>query len=224
MRIISRRILFFSLVAGAPITGVVAQQHINHELAPNIDVTSFQISPDDCRAVYQTNRRHSGPIGGEVYTVLIGGGTATRIGDDRNYKYTINPNGNTVLYSDSRRVYSTPILGGATTEIVNLGWTSNHPSRSLGGLGQISPDGNTLVYYKEDEFYPGLLLSSIPIAGGEATELLGYVTPPPIGDYATLESDWQISPDGSSVIYRADRDHFLAPPPSPGLQPLGNPA
>ena len=118
MRIISRRILFFSLVAGAPITGVVAQQHINHELAPNIDVTSFQISPDDCRAVYQTNRRHSGPIGGEVYTVLIGGGTATRIGDDRNYKYTINPNGNTVLYSDSRRVYSTPILGGATTEIV----------------------------------------------------------------------------------------------------------
>ena len=197
MRIISRRILFFSLVAGAPITGVVAQQHINHELAPNIDVTSFQISPDDCRAVYQTNRRHSGPIGGEVYTVLIGGGTATRIGDDRNYKYTINPNGNTVLYSDSRRVYSTPILGGATTEIV---CTPTFPgpsaSRKPGLRKQFTSSNRSLHPQNQPLFSSISPFSPRPRLGGFARVIFDGIEPLPPP----------------------------APPPSPGLQPLGNPA
>ena len=206
MRTTSCRILFFSLLAVAAITKAIAQQRINHELSPSIEVTSFQISPDGCRVAYQTNAAR----GGEIYSVLLAGGSAIRIVEwpaAANQGYRIMPDGNSVLYPQGQSVYNVPVLGGEADRIPLLvGFDPTTGTTLDVSLPTITPDGETLVYY------PSLFgeLYSIPIAGGEFTYLVNGSAAPG-GDLLTLQSDWQISPDGHSLIYRADGDRFALP-------------
>ena len=219
MRTTPCRILFFSLLVVAPITRALAQQRVNHELSPSIEVTSFQISPDGCRVAYQTNAGRRGFLGqdvaplargGEIYSVLLAGGSAIRIVEwpaaaDQGYR--IMPDGNSVLYPRGQSVYNVPVLGGEADRIPLLvGFDPTTGTTLDVSLPTITPDGETLVYY------PSLFgeLYSIPIAGGEFTYVVNGSAAPG-GDLLTLQSDWQISPDGHSLIYRADGDRFALP-------------
>ncbi|MCG8352711.1 MAG: hypothetical protein MI924_33525 [Chloroflexales bacterium] len=85
--------------------------------------------------------------------------------------------------------YSIPLTGGESTFLSTTTLYRSSPSF------QISPNGNRVVYLAQRQSE----LHSVPIAGGEAVKL----NLPLVNDGDRVETDLQISPDSSQVLYRA---------------------
>ena len=67
---------------------------------------------------------------------------------------------------------------------------------------QVSPDGSTVVYRADQDTDDVTELYSVPIGGGAVTKLNGAL---PAGG-SVFYSGYQISPDGSTVVYNADQE------------------
>ena len=135
----------------------------------------------------------------DLYAVPIGGGAPVRLnapaisGADV-YTSRISPDGSRVVYTGPQdsagrtELYSVPIDGGTPVKLngpLNMNGRVLHP--------RITPDSSKVLF--DEEANPTSLLYSVPIDGGHRNQL----------SVSGLELDrFQISPDGSRVVYTAD--------------------
>jgi hypothetical protein len=162
----------------------------------------FQISSDGSRVVYSVTRcappSEQAPF--DLYSVPLAVGTATKLAttaEEEQLWFALSPDSSRAVYAIRSGEYPTlkfdfysiPLTGGASTFLSTTTLYQSSPSF------QISPNGNRVVYLAQGQ--PEL--HSVPIAGGEAMKL----NLPLVNDGDRMETDFQISPDSSQVLYRA---------------------
>jgi hypothetical protein len=99
---------------------------------------------------------------------------------------------------DQWEVFSVPIGGGPVTRLSGpLGGEGDTVWFVVGALGRV-------VYVADQETDEEYELFIVPAAGGGTTKLNGPLTAG--GDVAAMVGDFQITPDGQRVVYRADQD------------------
>ena len=162
-------------------------------------VQDFAVSSDGGTVVYDTSF-------GELVSVDVHRGPSTRLAGSLSHlhrdAFILSPDGSTVVYiagagSSPGRfgLWSVPIHGGAATRL----------AVSHAGLIDpviISPDSSTVIYVNDSTNSSGAKLYAVPIGGGLPIELNGALTSG--GD--VWDRGVSISPDSSTVIYRADQD------------------
>lgn len=167
----------------------------------------FIVSPDSNRVVYiQDYKLYSVPVTGPSSATV-------KISDD-----VINSGGYYFISPDSQRVvymmdepgnyyfvtalYSVPITGGTITQL----------NKTLVDGGSInyynlvfSPDGQYVVYGASQDTVGMNELYSVPVAGpaSSGVKLNGAL---PVGGDVELFWEYDISPDGARVLYRADQE------------------
>jgi Tol biopolymer transport system component len=123
----------------------------------------------------------------ELRRVPIGGGATTKLSGTPGgiQWYEITPDATAVVYGTRSSVDRVPIGGGTVVRL----------STSGAGDGQVSPDGDYVVYgtpCTQSPCYPSGLLS-VPAAGGAPPIILGA--------YSSGSGPTRISPDSSTVVY-----------------------
>jgi Tol biopolymer transport system component len=106
-------------------------------------------------------------------------------------------------------LYSVPLAGGTPVKL-------NGPLVGGGNVGEgscISPDGSRVVYRADQDTDEVYELYSVPMTGGTPVKLNGQLVSggDVAGNYDSAEiphiiQNFQISPDGSRVVYIADQD------------------
>ena len=203
---------------------VIASEQTQFTLPVKIIDTpnDFQISPDNQYIVYIDG-------GGELFSVPISGGTPVRLslnGDLRFvgnvFSFKISPDSKYVVYrADHNRditdrfveIFSVPIVGGSEPVRLNgdLPPVSNRVIGAVRDDFQISVD-NQVVYTADQNQIGVFELFSVPIVGGSSIRLNDDLVPaapsqtPGIGFPAGEVLDFQISPDGQRVVYRAEKN------------------
>ncbi|MEZ6063409.1 MAG: dockerin type I domain-containing protein [Planctomycetaceae bacterium] len=184
-------------------TGTVTQ--LNSSLVIGGDIQSFQISPDSSRVVYLADQTTDNVT--ELFSVPIGGGPVTRlngplvsgggvIGD-----VSIAADSSRVVYRAEQAtanvidLHSVPLTGGPSVRL-------NGPLGTDGDVYgfQVSPDSSRVVYLADETTDNVVELFSAPIASGGGS----ITVSDPLGATAGIFGDFQISPDSSRVVYRAD--------------------
>lgn len=190
--------------------GAPTRIHAPLDLFGDQGVGDFQISPDGNTVLFTADFNASSETYG-LYRVPINGGTVSPVAgplaagrDFENFR--ISPDGNIVVYradqdtDDYLELYSVSIEGGLTIKISS---GSSLPFGNGVEAFKISPDSSTVVYLRE---FFATDLYSVPITGGTATKLndplISIPSPFPSSDV----SDFAISADSSTVVYRADED------------------
>ena len=120
---------------------------------------------------------------------------------------TITPDGNRVVYraeyvyTERSQLYSIPITGPRSA---NIRLDTTAPTDSGGEVDsyKISPDGSRVVYQADQDSEDLSELYSVPVAG-PASANVKLNGPLPLGGVVT--TGYQISPDGSRVVYRAEQ-------------------
>jgi len=224
-------------IAGPASAGV----KLNHELVANgtvygDDVYTFEISPDSSRVVHATSwltiwildpyTSYSDHVV-ELYSVPIDGPPGDEIqlwgATDGGYpdrtsiagifinhdvdSLQISPDSSRVVFrgdiqfSDVEELWSVPIDGppGALVKLSHALFEDGDVEFNW----EISPDGSRVVY-RADQGTDGIFeLYSVPIAGPASA---GVKLNGPIVAGGDVFCDYQISPDSSRVVYRADQD------------------
>ena len=175
-------------------------------------VDSFEISPDSKRVVYLADQDIDGV--NELFSVPINGPSTAGIKLNpalvlgRNVDtFQISPSGSRVVYradqetNDVFELYSVKTVGLADTGIklnpdLVLGKNVEHTF-------QISPDSRRVVYPADQEKNGLIELYSVSIAGPAAA---GIKLNPALVSGGNVGITFQISPDSSRVIYRADQE------------------
>jgi hypothetical protein len=186
---------------------------LNTPLVPGTHVMNFQLSRDGHYAVYVV--RPTGPEGGDavLYSAPLSGGPAHRLGDLRwsipgGYRYDITSDSQYVIYHTEYGIYSVPIDGGATRKL------------AVADDYQVSLDGRFVVVETSgSELGRNLLLSippdgSAPITLSESLDAGGEAGPQQSSSSTAVpawDSDYQLTPDGGSVIYRTSDALFSVP-------------
>lgn len=179
---------------------------INRSLDPGAIVENdFQISPDGNRVIYRADATNPGSY--DLYSVLIGGGTSTKINGTQpassyvDTGFQISPDSTRVVYRSDQsatgvwQIYSVPIAGGTPLQ---LNGTLGSGEDVEPGF-QISPNSSKVVY-RSDEDEDGVIdLYSVPLADGAVTKL----NPVPVtgGD---VQPSFAISPNSTRVVYISD--------------------
>ena len=176
----------------------------------NVDSYGLQFSPDGSRVLYRADQDTNGVT--ELYSVPATGGAPVKLnaelpsnGDVRYYGLQFSPDGSRVLYRANQdtdsifEIYSVPVMGGTPVKLNAELILGGEVSSS--GL-QFSPDGSRVLYLADQETDDVWELYSVPATGGTPVKLNSAL--PSDGDvhYYGL----QFSPDGSRVLYLADRD------------------
>ena len=161
-------------------------------------VEGFAISPDGSTVVYNAT-----PVaGGEgLYAVAIGGGPARKLGLPAVH-FKISSDSAHVVWQSEYQLWSAPLAGGPPTQIRS--WSGGSAPFDV----KISSDSAYVVF---DNGY----INSVPITGGDEVRL--GVGTGLSGN--TEDGNFEISPDGSMVIYAAhdgsdpdgDDELFLEP-------------
>ena len=167
-------------VGGGPVT----------TLSPLAD-NRYAISPDSSTVVFVDDVFNGiGPD--DIYSVPIGGGTATKIGSALTFgdilDFDISPDSQTVVYradglNEPAQLFSVPIGGGPMTSLDE--GTSDWA---------ISPDGARVAFTNGGDLF------SIPIGGGTPGKVNG-----PLVSGGSVR-DYLFSPDSATIVYRADQD------------------
>jgi len=181
------------------------------------DVSSFAISPDSHRVVYMADQDtddirefYSVPIAGPASagTKLNGPMTA---GGNGYYWFIVqfSADSSRVVYKvdqetpDEWNIYSVPIEGPASA-----GVKLNGPV--YGGSAycyfMISPDGRRVVYSAPQQADGIYELYSVPIEGPASGAVMLNRPLPSGSNVSPLWGGVQITPDSSTVVYRADQD------------------
>jgi dipeptidyl aminopeptidase/acylaminoacyl peptidase len=119
------------------------------------------------------------------------------------WNFQVSPDGSRVVYradqdtDDVDELYSVPLAGGSPVKL-------NSPLVSGGDVSffRISPDSSRVVYQADQDTDDVWELYSVPLDGGSPVKLNGSLVSG--GDIPDL--DFQVSPDSSRVVYRADQD------------------
>src|SRR5262249_55049499 len=118
--------------------------------------------------------------------------------------YAIAPDGTRVVYSgdqdtnDVDELYSVPIDGSAPPTKLNAPFA---PMKDDVQSFQISPDGTRVVYQSNQDGIAGLDLSSVPIDGSSAPEVLTGSESLPITAYWFGSDVFQFGSGGARVVY-----------------------
>ncbi len=173
----------------------------------NSNIT-FAISPDSARVVYLVDQDTPGVI--ELYSIPIAGGvTRTKLNPNLNspryvLNFQISPTSDRVFYlatagADSLmwQLYSVPITGGTAVRLnADLAFDVD-----VEGY-RVNPAGTTVVYRAGWDSGGFWELFSVPATGPyEEAVQLSITLPTSGGD---VDPSFQISPDGTRVVYLAD--------------------
>ncbi len=193
---------------------------LNSTLVMDGECLGYTISPDSSRVVYLADQDTNEVL--ELYSVPVGGGPVKKLngqlvekGDvspaftvDWNSTFQISPDGSRVVYLADQdtdeifELYSVPIGGGPSVKLngtlvtggsINLGWSRF----------KISPDSSRVVYLVDQDTRGVHELYSVHISGGPSVKLNGPLAP---GGSPREVNDFEISEDGSRVVYLADQD------------------
>ncbi len=169
--------------------------------------SDFSINANSDTVVYRADQDSNNVE--EIYSVPIGGGQVTKLNRPLPsgggvFDYMLSHDGQWVVYAGEQdtdtvaEIYSVPIGGGTVIKL-------NGPMTNGGDVSNqtaISPDSSTLVY-AADQITDGLFeLFSVPISGGTAVRISG----PMIANGGIQFDGLRISPDSSTVVYRANQD------------------
>jgi Tol biopolymer transport system component len=131
-----------------------------------------------------------------IYTVPESGGQAAQVTPEGLWfspKWA--PDGNTLVLTDTEGgVFSVPAGGGKVSPIT---WrsVSRIRERTVGGENAVSPDGKTIVFAGVKDGTPGIHLWTIPVEGGEPTQLTA-------GQSESIEDRFPCwSPDGTGIAF-----------------------
>ncbi len=156
--------------------------------------TTFAVSPDSARVVFR--------LGSDLFSVPIGGGSATQldgVGLTVAPFFRISPDSTRVVYhagaASAAELYSVPIAGGGSTKLNGALVSGGNVTPAA---SRISPDSTRVVYIADQDADEVFELYGVPVAGGAATKLNGFLVPG--GDVASFV----ISPDSTRVVYLAD--------------------
>ncbi len=194
-------------IRGLPSAGI----KLNKTLVANGNVAGFQISPDSKWVVYGADQDKDGAT--EVYSVPIGGPDSDGLKLNKGLVLNgsveeglISPDSSRVVYLADQdtvgvqELYSVPIRG-----LPSAGLRLNEalvPGRNV-DVFKISPNGGRVVYIADQETVSVHELYSVPVGGPADAGIKLNKALPPNGDV----SGFQISPDSSRVVYRADQDN-----------------
>jgi Tol biopolymer transport system component len=183
---------------------------LNGVMAEGGDVRSFQISPDSSRVVYWADQQTDEVY--ELFTVPITGPPAAGIKINKISlaglwtvrSFQISRDSSRVVYiikwvtSGTSELYSVPIGGPAASGIKLNGILADGGNVTS---FQISANSGRVVYTADQETVGVTELYSVPIGGPAASgiKLNGI-----LADGGNVGS-FQISPDSSRVVYRADQ-------------------
>ena len=181
-----------------------ATVRLSDVLSPGQFLT-FAISPDSSRVVYTVDQDVAGRI--ELFSVPIAGGAVTKLnstlGASRNVlDFHIAPTADRVFYladlaaDNVYQLYSVPISGGTSVRL-------NADLPPTGDVEEYlaSPDGNTVVYRAGPAGVGGWELWSVPATGpSEAAVKISRT----LTSGGAVDAYFQISPNGTRVVYRAD--------------------
>ncbi len=219
---------------------------LNDTLAKNDEgkvkgnVISFEISLDGSKVVYKADQETDNVF--ELYSVPIGGGKPIRLKDTiaendkgdiigKVLEFKISPDGNKVIYrtdqdiDDVFELYSVPIGGGKPTKL-NDTLIKNDKGKVKGDVKsfKISPDGSKVVYRADQEIDNVFELYSVPIDGAKSTRLNDALAKNDKGVITGYVDSFEISLDGSKVVYKADQKtvnvHELYSVPIGGGKPI----
>jgi len=189
---------------------------LNAPVFTNRGVGQYQISPDGTLAVYQAsiNRRggnsatlselYSGPVDGSAPSIKLNNSLDSRT--DVRY-FRISPNGESVVYTvqqeDDFRVtelYSIPIDGSSSP--IKL---ATFPTSGVNAdrIFQICPNSSRVIFFAKVEGSSFFELYSIPVDGSLPAVKLNRSL---VSGRFISSFNYEISPDGSRVIYLADHD------------------
>ncbi len=192
------------LDGGAPV-------RLNAALASGRNVDDFEMTGDSNRVVYIANQDRDWAV--ELYSVPPDGSAAPLklngalpIGGDVDH-FKVSPDGNRVVYCADQdtdevyELYSAPIDGSAAP--LKLNPTLPYSSGASWWDFAISADSSRVVYCADQDTYGVYELYSVPIGGGAPLKLNAA-----LGDDGDVwfYSGFQISADGSRVVYLADQD------------------
>lgn len=162
------------------------------------DVRRFQLVESQQRVIYETARC-------TIYSVPYGGGPSERLSKGQSIARcdaTPTPDGSRVVFTarkrsddDKVRVFSTPISGG-TPRRLNSGIVEGGHVRQFA----ISADSSRVVYRADAEAPRRYELFSVPIDRSSRAVKL-HPAPP---RWADVRSNFAISPDSTTVVYRQD--------------------
>ncbi len=188
-----------ALAGGAPV-------RLSDVLAPGQFVT-FAISPDSSRVVYTVDQDIAGRI--ELYSIPIDGHLAPTklnpsLSADRNVlDFLISPTSDRVFYRADQRtdqdyeLFSVPIAGGAAVRL-----NADLPFDFDVEAYRVNPAGTTVVYRAGRDSIGFWQLWAVPAVGLPDSAAKISRTLCAIG--CDVDPYFQISPDGTRVIYRAD--------------------
>ena len=187
-----------------PLSGDAGPVRLSDVLSPGQFLT-FAISPDSTRVVYTVDQDIAGRI--ELFSVSIAGGVVTRLNPNLSANrsvldFRIAPTADRVFYladlaaDDVFQLYSVPILGGTSVRL-----NADLPPSDDVEEYLASPDGNMVVYRVGPAGVGGWELWSVPATGPpEAATKISRA----LVSGGAVDAYYQISPDGSRVVYRAD--------------------
>ncbi|NJN18146.1 MAG: hypothetical protein HC822_18710 [Oscillochloris sp.] len=177
---------------------------LNPELPPDAQVQWFRIAPNSEYVVYIADQNTPGRH--ELFRVPIGGGptirlNATMVSEGDVVDFSISPDGSRVIYRADQNVdeqydiFTTLSSGGGTIRL-------NRELVAGGDVEQfaISANNQRVVYLADQNSDDVQELFSAPLTGGTVIPLSAAAVDGPDEDVA----NFQISPDGSRVVYRAD--------------------
>ncbi len=174
-----------------PITGGEFNK-VSGPLGTTGRIYEYQVSPDGRRVVYRASQERRSHV--DLYSVPITGGEAVNLSGplDTYDGFHIASNGNWVVFPDGGQLYRVSMMGGPAIQL-------NDPNEGYVQAGPvISPDGARVVYLTAEhpQRYFGENLYSVSITGGSTTKLTNGRT----------WFGYQITPDGNTVVFRADHD------------------
>jgi Tol biopolymer transport system component len=178
---------------------------LNDNLVAGGDVQTFRISPDNSRVVFLADLQTDDDL--ELYSVPLADGPNTRLnrdlvaGGDVFFDFVITPDSKKVIYRADQAVdqfnelYSVPLPGGDVTKINKLTLASG-----ISGF-TVNPDSFRVIFRARenagvDELFQGSIIGEVPM------KLNGGL----VAGGAVMSEGYQISPDGSRVLYLADQD------------------
>ncbi len=196
-----------------PIAGGTATR-LNDPLVSGGRVSDFTLSPDGTTVVFIGDVERDEVT--EIFSVPVSGGTVTKLNPPapsttREVLFTrlISADSSTVVFladldtNSVNELYSVPIGGGTAIKL-------NDPLPNGGTVGlfgiKLSPDGSRVVYSADQETNNIHEIFSVPIGGGTVVKLNG--TLPPSSDPFVIPAifEFQITPDGSTVVYRGTQN------------------